>query len=186
MPKKRSNRRGKVRQPGRGKGKVGRPVEVTDAMLDRIVGRIEKGSYLDSAAEIELVSPSTVKKLVRAGVRELRRLEAGEHGPAPVNADRAMRFALAFQAARAKAEEDDLTAIRKSTKWQARAWRLEHRNPGRYGRAARLAAEASMTVPAAGGAPSSAGADAGEATFSLRFSVTDGPETSGESDAGGA
>lgn len=114
------------------RNKGGRPVEIGAAVLKRIAKTVEEGNYLETAANLEGVDPSSVGKLLRAGMRELHRMaKAGEAKPARELA-RAVGFARLIRTARAKAEKKDLGAIAKSGKWQAHAWRLKHRDPKRY------------------------------------------------------
>lgn len=195
MGKKKGKKRPGDWRRGRGKGQAGRPVELTDELLGRVVARVGKGFFLEQAADHEGVDVSTLRALMREGSREHRRrladAEMGYMTPARnPRLERAVRFSLAIRQARAMADEMNLDAMRRSAKWQAHAWMLERRRPELYARPTRIAAEASVrSGSAAAASPSSpAAADVGdeEQVFSLRFTVTGGPETSGESDASGA
>ncbi len=118
---------------GKSGPKGGRPIELTDALLERIAGHVEKGNYVETAADLEGVSIHTVRQLLRAGAKEARK--AAEDGrPVARGLARAVRFSQAIKRARAKAESEDLEAIQSDGSWQARAWRLERRQPDRWGR----------------------------------------------------
>lgn len=121
---------------GRGKGQVGRPIELTDAVLARIAKHASEGNYLETAVDLEGVSIHSVRELIRNGNKELRRMPLdGDSKPEP-GLERAVTFARAMKKARAKAELDDLAAIKRAgkTQWQAHAWRLERRQPDRWAR----------------------------------------------------
>lgn len=122
---------------GRGKGKHGRPIEATDEVLARVAEHVAEGNYIETACDLEGVSIHTARPLMRHGLAELRRMALdGDKNPAPELA-RAVHFALAIRQARAKAEKDDLDVLRTAAKggqWQACAWRLERRQPDRWGR----------------------------------------------------
>jgi hypothetical protein len=117
---------------------MGRPIELTPEVLTRIAKLVEKGNYVEAAADHEGFDTSHVRKLLREGARELRRMAiAGATDPDP-RLERAVSFARQIKRARAKAEIDDVAAIREDGSWQARAWRLERRQPDRWGRRERV------------------------------------------------
>jgi hypothetical protein len=128
------------RHARRMKRKVGRPIELTDALLARVAKHVEAGNYIETACDLEGVSVNTVRPMMREGVREARRRAKGET-PDP-HLDRAVKFAATLRRSRARAEKADLDAIRRAgkTQWQAHAWRLERRQPDRWAQRKRVEA----------------------------------------------
>lgn len=121
----------------------GRPVELTEAVLQRIADHVNTGAYLETAANIEGFSIESMRKLLARGTRALRRREKGKDIGKDADGNeldetqkrliaRSMRFAMMIRKASARSEKADLDFIATSDQWQARAWRLERKFPERY------------------------------------------------------
>ena len=91
-----------------------RPTKLTDARVERILAALRAGNYLETAAHLAGVSPSTL--------HEWRK--------------RFPEFSEAVEKARAEAEAANVAVIREATTshWQAAAWWLERSFPGRWAR----------------------------------------------------
>jgi len=136
--KKRAKR--PVVRRGRGKGQVGRPIELTQAILARIAKHVAAGNYIETASDLEGVSIHSIRHLMRDGIHELRRMAIDQDTEPSDGLARAVRFSREIKKARAKAERDDLNVLRaagRSGQWQACAWRLERRQPDRWARCER-------------------------------------------------
>lgn len=121
--------------------RAGRPVEISDKVLDRIARKLSRGGYLASAADEDGVDVSWLRQMMREGARELRRMAHEGDDHLREGFERKVRFALAVRRARAEAERKDLDLVRDAARagvWQAAAWRLERRHPERWGRRERL------------------------------------------------
>ena len=101
---------------------MGRPTKFTPDVTSRILAAVRAGNYIETAAAWAGVSKQTIYEWLRTGSRQ-------EKGPY-------RDFSDAVGMALAHAEISDLSNIGDAAKtnWQAAAWRLERRNPSRWGR----------------------------------------------------
>ena len=91
------------------------------ALTDRLVALIRAGNYLEVAATAAGIHRSTLHRWLRLG-REQKR-------------GRYRKFLNAVEKAQAESESRDVAIIAKaaSDDWKAAAWRLERKQPRRYG-----------------------------------------------------
>lgn len=103
----------------------GRPPKISPAIQTKILAAIRAGNYLETASAYAGISKSSLYAWLKAGARS-------ESGPYH-------EFSDAVQKALAEAEVNDVALIAKAAtrNWQAAAWRLERKFPGRWGRAER-------------------------------------------------
>lgn len=103
--------------------KTGRPTKFTPEVTSKILTAIRAGNYVETAAAWAGVNKQTIYDWLRQGA-------AQEDGPF-------REFSDAVGEALAHAEVADLSQIGEAAKrgdWRASAWRLERRNPSRWGR----------------------------------------------------
>ena len=115
-------------KPGK---RMGRPPKLTDAKTQELVKYLEGGNYLETAASLAGIDVSAVKVWIKQG----RRIQEGQ-AIIKTGQRRYLDFVAAVQKAMAKSEVDDLELIGKAGmkgSWQANAWRLERRMPGKWG-----------------------------------------------------
>jgi hypothetical protein len=126
---------------GRNGGAGGRPTKLNPEVADLIIGYIEQGAPIDTAAAAAGISITTIRKWRRDGVRLAQAQDKGE-----TIADKDLPF-LEFSArcksAEAQGEVSLVKGIRAAgefvddrgrRQWQAFAWLLERRHPERYAR----------------------------------------------------
>lgn len=110
----------KIIQTHKGKG---RPTKFTPEVTSKILTAIRAGNYIETAAAWAGVNKQTIYDWLRQGA-------AQEKGPF-------RDFSDSVGEALAHAEVADLQNVAEAAKkgnWQAAAWRLERRNPSRWGR----------------------------------------------------
>jgi|GEM_PF-556667 len=103
--------------------KMGRPTKFTPEVTGKILTAIRAGNYIETAAAWAGVNKQTIYDWLRQGA-------AQEKGPF-------RDFSDSVGEALAHAEIADLQQVAEAAKkgnWQAAAWRLERRNPSRWGR----------------------------------------------------
>lgn len=116
----------------------GRPDLLKKKVYDRIIVTLEAGNYIDTAAAFAGLHRDTVFEWLRAGKIALGDMIArGENIP-PFDDDlpfvvRQAIFTDAVTRAKASAEVSDVLFIKSQTDWKARAWRLERRDPKKWG-----------------------------------------------------
>ncbi len=101
---------------------MARPTKLTPDVRDRIATMIQAGAYAEQAARAAGISSSTYYSW----------LERGEGGERPFS-----EFSEAVKTAEAVAEQERVERIQYAAAdgtWQAAAWWLERRFPGRWGR----------------------------------------------------
>lgn len=110
----------------RAKGKTGRPSKLTDERVERILEAIRAGNYIETAARIAGIAPST--------------LHQWRHDFPD--------FAEAVEKARAEAEGRNVAIVQRAamSTWQAAAWWLERSFPARFGRRDRMEVDHSGSV----------------------------------------
>jgi hypothetical protein len=113
--------------PATKRGRGGRPPKFDPAIGRRLVASLRKGNYIEAAAASIGVSKQTVYEWLRAGAR--------------AKSGALHDFAAAAEKAQGEAEVADLGRMGRLAgkgNFKAIAWRLEHRNPRRYGRQVQL------------------------------------------------
>lgn len=122
--------------------KGGRPTDLTDEIQAKIIGYIRLGAYIETAAVATGIVKQTFFNWLKWGNDARSKLNAGEDGLSK-RERRFIQFLDSIEKAQAEAELLDLQTIRASsaTNWQAAAWRLERRHPGRWGRRDTVIAE---------------------------------------------
>jgi len=107
--------------------KVGRPSKLTPEVKARLVEAFQKGAYDDDACRYAGIHPSTFYRWIERGTVEPK----GEY----------CEFREAVETAQAEGIIIDLSAIVSAVKsgdWRAAAWKLEHKEPAKYGNRERL------------------------------------------------
>lgn len=110
--------------------KIGRPVLLNPELQDRICEQVRNGNYIETASAFVGVAKSTLYEWLKKGARES---EGIYH-----------EFSNAVGVAMAEAEIRDVNAITTASangNWQASAWRLERKDPKKWGRRDHLTAE---------------------------------------------
>lgn len=100
----------------------GRPTKLTDEVASSVLDLLRRGNYLETAAIMSGVDPSTVRGWLKRG----REAKSGAYRD----------FFAAVRRAIVRPEIEDTETIRKAaaSDWRAAAWRLEHRYPQRWAR----------------------------------------------------
>jgi transposase-like protein len=116
-----------------------RILKLTPALIEKIVGYLRAGAYVETAAAAAGISKQTLYNWLRRAVDENER--------DPIFA----KFAAAVEEAQALAEVRDIALIGKAaeTQWQAAAWRLERKSPERWGRKVELSGGLNLNVDTA-------------------------------------
>jgi len=121
--------------PKRGR-KMGRPRELTPELQTTIEMMLKAGNYLETAADYSGCPMENIRRWMRRGAREHKRMIRARL--ANPSRDEAIfrNFWLALKKARATSEASDLEIIRRASakNWCAAAWRLERKNPKKWGR----------------------------------------------------
>ena len=111
----------------------GRPSKLTPETHNRIVAAIQRGAYIETAAQLAGISKETFYQWLKKG-----RAIADEQEPCITPHHEALRnFSDAVNKALAESEIRDLTAIDTAAQqgtWQAAAWKLERKHHSRWGR----------------------------------------------------
>ena len=91
------------------------------ALTQRLVDLLRAGNYLEVAATAVGIHRSTIHRWMRLGRKQVR--------------GRYRKFLTSVEKAQAEAESRDVALIAKaaSDDWRAAAWRLERKQPRRYG-----------------------------------------------------
>ena len=97
-------------------------MDIKPQIREDIMKAVRLGNYLETAAAYAGINKDTLFAWLRQGARD-------ESGPFK-------EFSDSVSKAMAEAEMTDLGRIQEAAKtnWQASAWRLERRNPARWGR----------------------------------------------------
>ena len=114
--------------------KGGRPTKLNDNLQDEICKVVRAGNYIETAAAYAGISKQTLYDWMKRGRRESEaRLEGKRKKPAE---EKYVRFLDAVEKALADSEIRDVAIVAKAAteNWQAAAWKLERRNPGKWGR----------------------------------------------------
>jgi transposase len=113
----------------------GRPTKLTPETQEKIVRAVRAGNYLETAA-------------AHAGVRK-QTLHDWLHRGANARTGIYREFSDAIQKALADAETSEVALITKAASdgaWQAAAWKLERRNPKRWGARVRVSVEEELNA----------------------------------------
>jgi hypothetical protein len=107
----------------------GRPTKLTRKIIDDFIIALRAGNYLETAAAYVGVSKQTLFNWLRRGARGQEKI--------------CVEFLDSVKKAQAESEIRDIATIVAASKttWQAAAWRLERKHPGRWGRKDTLRAD---------------------------------------------
>jgi len=108
----------------------GRPTKLNDSLTLKVCEIISEGNYIETAAACAGISKQTLYNWLKKGARDKILKRNNVH----------TRFLDAIKTALAESEAGDVRLISAAAKagfWQAAAWKLERRNPSRWGRADR-------------------------------------------------
>lgn len=129
--------------------KAGRPPKLNADLIDEIARYVRVGNYIETAAIAAGVHKATFYNWMKQAnkLRELlaRAQETGEK-PKLTKFDRlTLKFLDAVEKATAEADFGDVATIKTASKtnWQAAAWRLERKDPKRWGRQDKVIGELS-------------------------------------------
>lgn len=118
----------------------GRPTKATDETFKKIVDAVQAGVWIEQAAHLASIHPSTLYDWVAQGerAREVEEIT----GKAMTEQERRLaEFSDTLKKARAEAEARNVALIQKAAQngtWQAAAWYLERSAPQRWGRKDRM------------------------------------------------
>ena len=119
---------------------VGRPSKATDEVFQKITDAVKAGVWIEQAAHLAAIHPSTLYEWVSKGERA-REMEELTGEPMSEQDLRLAEFSESLKRARAEAEARNITLIQKAAQdgtWQAAAWYLERSAPHRWGRRDRM------------------------------------------------
>lgn len=105
------------------KKNTGRPPEITDEKIEKILDCIRKGAYIETAAAVAGINKSTFYDWLKKGARKQGAIYE--------------RFSDAVRQAMGESQMFDINVIHDCAakgNWQAAAWRLERKNPKQWGR----------------------------------------------------
>lgn len=133
----------------RARGRGGRPPKISEDVIAAVYLMVQGGNYIESAAAFVGVDKTTLYEWLRVGARiRIELPPAWDEDGEPIadfgdafsvltpKQQLCWEFSHSIQRALAEAEVRDLGIIGAAAKagvWQAAAWRLQRRNPGRYG-----------------------------------------------------
>lgn len=113
---------------------VGAPSKLTTELIGRMVQALRAGSYVETAAAHVGIHKDTYYRWMREGADEREHIAKG----GKPRKGKALFLALsdAVERAMADAELRDLALVSQAAldDWRAAAWKLERRNPSRWGR----------------------------------------------------
>ena len=114
--------------------KGGRPTKLNDELKDQICKVVRAGNYIETAAAYAGLSKQTLYDWMKRGRRESEARNEGKSGIR--KEEKYVRFLDAIEKALADGEIRDVAIVAQAAteNWQAAAWKLERRNPGRWGR----------------------------------------------------
>jgi transposase len=122
------------RGPKPTKRPIGAPLKLTPEIIGRIVQALRAGSYVETAAAHAGIHKDTYYRWMREGAAEREHISSGRKP----RKSKALFLDLsdAVERAMADAELRDLALVSQASveDWRAAAWKLERRNPGRWGR----------------------------------------------------
>lgn len=105
---------------------MARPTKLTKATQTVIVDALRAGLYRETAASLAGIGVSTLYSWIERGEADVEAAKRSVYS----------EFVEALQSGEAQGEADLLAMIRESApkNWQAAAWMLERKMPGKYGR----------------------------------------------------
>ena len=107
----------------------------SDQIVKSIIKILSMGAYKREAARHAGISESTLNQWIEKGAEERRHIAKG--GKPRRRASAFLEFLLLVEKAMADAQVADLALITLAAQkgaWQAAAWKLERRNPAKWGR----------------------------------------------------
>jgi transposase len=135
--------------------RTGRPLKLSQPLIDKVANFLRIGVYVETAAIASGMSKQTFYTYLRQANDLQERIEKaktlGERVSLIKHEKLLLLFLDAIEKATAEAETSDVVTIKQASKtnWQAAAWRLERKNPDRWGRRDFVKSE----VSGPGGAP---------------------------------
>jgi transposase len=164
-----------VKMAGSGKTKTGRPPIISPELVEKLVGAIRAGNYIETAAAFAGINKDTLYDWMKRGARSAR-----SHSPKPED-EPYRQFSDAIEKALADSEVHDVTIIAQAARggnvvsrrtttrvthengqpvetttttevlaepiWQAAAWRLERKFHDRWGRKFQIGSDTSEESP---------------------------------------
>jgi hypothetical protein len=118
----------------------GRPSKLTQEVHTRIVAAIQRGSYVETAAQLAGINKVTYYDWLKRGQAVQAMLDEAHEDEQPdisTHDANCANFSNAVFRAMAEAEVRDVTAIDNAAQqgtWQAAAWKLERKHHSRWGR----------------------------------------------------
>lgn len=115
---------------------TGRPTKLTPEKQEEIIKYLRAGNYVETAAAYAGLSKASVYNWLRRGRREIERVEDDPKRKIRKEEQPYVDFLYAVEKAQAGAEMTSIALINRASEvqWQAAAWRLERKHPGRWGR----------------------------------------------------
>jgi len=114
---------------------LGRPEKLTPEVHAEIVKSILIGAYVETAAAAAGLTKETFYEWLRRGKKEKERLSKNPKSNAIEKEEKYLIFSDAINKAIGQSELLDVATIARASRrtWQAAAWRLERKHPGRWG-----------------------------------------------------
>ena len=113
---------------------MAKPV-ICEKLVKAICETLRLGAYQKEAAAVAGVCEGTLQNWIKEGGKERRHIAAG--GKPRKRGSAYLDFLERLEKAKAEAQVSDLRIITQAAvdgAWQASAWKLERRNPSRWGR----------------------------------------------------
>tara|TARA_R100000664_G_scaffold34236_1_gene55479 strand:- start:6368 stop:6841 length:474 start_codon:yes stop_codon:yes gene_type:complete len=113
---------------------LGAPVKLTPEVIRTLVNALQAGAYVETAVAHANISKTSYYEWIKKGGAERMRLEKGLKPRKTFGLF--LDLLNAVEKAQADAELRDLAIISKASTedWRASAWKLERRNPSKWGR----------------------------------------------------
>lgn len=113
---------------------IGAPTKLTSEVIALLTQALRTGAYVETSVAHVGIHKDSYYRWVRKGREERVRIDG--NGKPRKSYGLYLDLYDAVEKAQAAAEVRDLAIISKAseTHWQAAAWKLERRNPGRWGR----------------------------------------------------
>jgi hypothetical protein len=113
---------------------AGRPTELTPEVIREFQRLLPTVLYLETVADYLALDRTTIRKWIRRGAKEAKRIQRPRSKPKPKEA-LYLEFFLTYKKGLAEGQIYDLGIIKKASEkqWTAAAWRLERRFPHLYG-----------------------------------------------------
>jgi hypothetical protein len=115
---------------------LGRPTKLNTEIQNTIVAAIQRGCYVETAAEIAGIDKTTFYDWLKKGAHVNDRIQKGERVTKASSLD-LLDFSNAIKRATAQSELRDVVVIDTAAQngvWQAAAWRLERKHHQKWGR----------------------------------------------------